>query len=103
MVLERTLSRKEHDRLDSNIHVTNKTIFRPGISTRGTGRAMWIARKMTEALLSQAAWQHDNVECWENETCIESKSTALKCDPALEKELVEVYFAGSVAPELAIE
>ncbi|KAG2071536.1 hypothetical protein BDR04DRAFT_1097994 [Suillus decipiens] len=87
MVLEKTPSRRGHDGLDSNIHVTNKTIFRPGISTRGTDRII------------QAAWQHDDIECWENETCIESKSTALKCDPALEKELVE----GSVAPELVIE
>ncbi|KAG2062827.1 hypothetical protein BDR04DRAFT_1111982, partial [Suillus decipiens] len=45
--------------------------------------------------------RHDNVECWENGTCIESKSTAPKCNPALEKELVQVYFAGCVAPELS--
>ncbi|KAG2071696.1 hypothetical protein BDR04DRAFT_1097954, partial [Suillus decipiens] len=51
----------------------------------------------------QAAWKHDDVECWENETCVESKSTAPKCDPALEKEPVEVYFVGSVAPELVIK
>ncbi|KAG2063852.1 hypothetical protein BDR04DRAFT_1111000 [Suillus decipiens] len=71
MASKKTLSRRGHDILDSNIHVTNKTIFRPGISTRGTDRAI--------------------------------KSIAPKCDPALEKELVEVYFAGSVAPELVIE
>ncbi|KAG2069687.1 hypothetical protein BDR04DRAFT_1101362 [Suillus decipiens] len=56
---------------------------------------------MVGALQSQAAWQH--VECWENETCVESKSTAPKCDPALEKEPVEVYVAKSVVPELVIE
>ncbi|KAG2073218.1 hypothetical protein BDR04DRAFT_1095083 [Suillus decipiens] len=58
---------------------------------------------MAGALRSQAAWQHDDVERRENETCVESKSTAPRYDPALEKEPVEVYFAGSVAPELVIE
>ncbi|KAG2076543.1 hypothetical protein BDR04DRAFT_1089686 [Suillus decipiens] len=43
MVLEKTLSRRRRERLDSDIHVTNKTIFRLGINTRGTYRAIRIA------------------------------------------------------------
>ncbi|KAG2366401.1 hypothetical protein BDR07DRAFT_1396435 [Suillus spraguei] len=74
MVLEKMLSRRGHERLDSNIHVTNKTIFRPGINTRGADRAI----RIVGALQSQAAWQHDNVERWENETCVESKLTVPK-------------------------
>ncbi|KAG2078816.1 hypothetical protein BDR04DRAFT_1085738 [Suillus decipiens] len=73
MVLEKTLSRRGKDILDSNIHITNKPIFRPGINTRGAARAI-------RALRSQAVWQHDDVKRWENEACVESKSTAPKCD-----------------------
>ncbi|KAG2064870.1 hypothetical protein BDR04DRAFT_1109433, partial [Suillus decipiens] len=60
-------------------------------------------REIIGALRSQAAWQHDDVERRENETCAESQSIVPKCDTALEKEPVEVYFAWFMAPELVIE
>ncbi|KAG2358966.1 hypothetical protein BDR07DRAFT_1416124 [Suillus spraguei] len=101
MVLEKTLSRRGHERLGSNIHVTNKTVFRPGINMRGVDRAIRVVDTMQDDIRWLGLYE---VKRDGNTTMLNagSKLTVPKCDLALEKEPVEVYFAGSVAPETVI-